>query len=426
MQPPALPDNEARRLAALRQLEILDSSQEAAYDRLVSYAARRCNVPIAAVSLIDADRQWFKARIGLDACETGRDISFCGHAILQQGIYVVPDAALDPVFADNPLVTGEPHIRFYAGAPIVDAEGLAMGTICVIDRVPRTLTDEQKDSLLHVADSLSLLLSSRMARKHLDAYRVSLEAFRTKAEEERQLMVSLMTRMMRADRLDAAPMDYWMQPAEAEMGGDLIAAARSPHGRYYVMLADATGHGLPAAVNLLPINKVFYTMVAKSLPLGLIVEEMNRTVREQSPVGRFVAALLLCFDAHNRIVEVWNGGIPTAWLLDAEGRLSQPFPPGNLPLGLDDGRVPPQTLAYQWQHGDSQLFACTDGLIEAADAAGTPFGEAAARAALGRQPPATRFAHLRKAVEQHLAEGCAHDDVTALMVNIDRLSLPPA
>ena len=422
MQPPALPDNEARRLAALRQLEILDSSQEAAYDRLVNYAARRCNVPIAAVSLIDADRQWFKAQVGLEACQTSRDISFCGHAILQPGIYMVPDAARDPVFADNPLVTGEPHIRFYAGAPIVDAEGLAMGTICVIDRTPRTLTEEQQDSLLQVAESLSLLLSARTARKHLDAYRVSLESFRAKAEEERQLMVSLMTRMMRADRLDAAPMDYWMQPAEAEMGGDLIAAAR----RYYVMLADATGHGLPAAVNLLPINKVFYTMVAKSLPLGLIVEEMNRTVREQSPLGRFVAALLLCFDARNRIVEVWNGGIPTAWMLDAEGRPSEPFPPGNLPLGLDDGRVPPQTRVHQWQRGDSQLFACTDGLIEAADAAGANFGETAMRAVLGSHPPATRLTRLREAVEGHLAGNGAHDDITALLVNIDKLPQPPA
>jgi len=424
LQPPALPDNEARRLAALRHLEILDTSQEKAYDRLMNYAARRCGVPIAAVSLIDANRQWFKARVGLDACETSRDISFCGHAILQQDVFVVTDALQDARFADNPLVTGEPYIRFYAGAPIIDADGLAMGTICVIDTQPRTLTEAQLDSLQHVAESLALLLTMHQTRKHLDTYRASLEAFRESAEEGRILMVSLMTRMMRPDRLDLSAMDYWMQPADTSMGGDLVAAARSPHGRYYVMLADATGHGLPAAVNLLPITKVFYTMVAKSLPPGLIVEEMNRTVRDQSPVGRFVAALLLCFDGHNRTVEVWNGGIPVALLLGADGRCVRRFAPEHLPLGLEEKGLAPQTTIHQWQASGSQFFACTDGLSEAHDPAGEPLGEGAIAAALADSPRQTRLARVRQTVERHMTGTAAHDDITALLVEVDQVGDP--
>lgn len=150
--PAPLPPNENERLAALRACGLLDTVPEPAYDDFVRLAALICRVPISAVSLIDADRQWFKASLGLSACQTGRDVAFCAHTILSpEKLLVVPDATLDPRFADNPLVTGEPHIRFYAGAPLVNREGFALGSLCVIDREPRTLNEGQLDALATLA-----------------------------------------------------------------------------------------------------------------------------------------------------------------------------------------------------------------------------------------------------------------------------------
>jgi len=135
----AKPENEAARLAALYELLILDTPPEERFDKIAQFAADEFDMPIVLITLLDAERQWFKARVGTQVCETGRDISFCSHAILRDDIMVVGDALDDPRFADNQLVTGAPHIRFYAGAPLTLPSGLRMGTLCLIDRRPRTL-----------------------------------------------------------------------------------------------------------------------------------------------------------------------------------------------------------------------------------------------------------------------------------------------
>lgn len=152
MLAPPVPDSEVRRLRALRDLEILDTPPEERFDRLTRIAQQVFEVPIALVSLVDTNRQWFKSCQGLDASETPRNISFCGHAILQAGIFHIPDASADERFRDNPLVAGAPFIRFYAGAPLTMSNGERAGTLCIIDTRPRELDARQLQLLRELAD----------------------------------------------------------------------------------------------------------------------------------------------------------------------------------------------------------------------------------------------------------------------------------
>ncbi len=138
MKPP-LPNNEAERLRTLRLFRILDSGSEDSFDQLARLAATICDTTIGLITLVDEDRQWFKSKVGLDVHETPRSVAFCAHAILQDDVFVVEDASQDARFSSNPLVTSNPWIRFYAGAPLTVAEGLRLGTLCVIDRKPRQL-----------------------------------------------------------------------------------------------------------------------------------------------------------------------------------------------------------------------------------------------------------------------------------------------
>jgi diguanylate cyclase (GGDEF)-like protein len=159
MEKPATPLDETRRLRSLHNLRILDTDPEERFNRITRLARRLFNVPIALVSLVDRDRQWFKSRQGLQACETSRELSFCGHAILKEATFVVEDACKDPRFADNPLVTDEPNVRFYAGHPVHGPDGQRVGTLCVIDQQPRTFAPSEIESLMELASMVDRELS---------------------------------------------------------------------------------------------------------------------------------------------------------------------------------------------------------------------------------------------------------------------------
>jgi PAS domain S-box-containing protein len=159
---PKIPLNEPNRLAALLSFELLDTPSEAMFDSITALAAHICNTPIALISLVDAERQWFKSRFGLDAAETPRELAFCAHAINNDGLFEVQNALLDPRFSDNPLVTEAPDIRFYAGMPLSDGYGHNLGTLCVIDRQPRQLIEAQRQSLKLLAQQTVQLFEMRL------------------------------------------------------------------------------------------------------------------------------------------------------------------------------------------------------------------------------------------------------------------------
>lgn len=169
------PDDEVARLVALRKYEILDTPSEAEFDDLAELASLICGTPIALMTLLDVERQWFKANVGLDAEQTPRDISFCGHAIAQVDIFEVPNAQEDPRFHDNPLVTGAPGIRFYAGAPLITDEGFRLGTLCVIDRVPRVLDDTQRKALAALSRQVVRQIENRAIARELMQVQSSLK-----------------------------------------------------------------------------------------------------------------------------------------------------------------------------------------------------------------------------------------------------------
>ena len=216
MIPASIPSNEAERLAALRSYDVLDTTYELAFDNIVELAATLTGSPISLVSLIDAERQWFKARFGLEVAETHRDQAFCGHAILNQDeAFVVADASLDPRFAQNPLVIGAPDIRFYVGIPLVNPEGMALGTLCVLDRKPRDISPEHLRMLHQLADTVMTTLELRRAM-----------------EKVRELAL--------IDSLSGLP----NRPALLNAVGKAIATHRRHGGRFGLLYLDLDGFKL--------------------------------------------------------------------------------------------------------------------------------------------------------------------------------------
>ena len=187
MKPAPIPANEAARQARLERLGVLDTLPQPAFDHITEIAANICGTPVALISLVDRERQWFKSRVGLETSQTSREASFCGHAILEpEQLLVVEDTSRDQRFADNPLVLGDPRIRFYAGAPIVTDDGYALGTVCVIDQRPRVLQADQRAALRALASLVSTLL------EHERLHREEAQRNSTAARRREQIFQALL------------------------------------------------------------------------------------------------------------------------------------------------------------------------------------------------------------------------------------------
>ena len=227
---------EERRLDALARLQILDTPSEQAFDDLTELAARWLDTPIALVSMVDDQRQWFKSRVGLAVNQTPRELAFCAHAIQAHELFEVPDAALDDRFSDNPLVTSEPHIRFYAGMPIASPEGELVGTLCVIDRVPRQLSVSQQDTLRRLARIAEFQLQLRLSL--LDSEDRALELEHQEALNQR-LLGSLKAGVVACD--DAGNLSLFNSVAQRWHGTDVMKLAAAEWSRYYDLYqADGT------------------------------------------------------------------------------------------------------------------------------------------------------------------------------------------
>ena len=229
IEEPVIPPNEAERLTALHALKMLDTPAEERFDRITRIAKRHFGIPIALVSLVDADRQWFKSRQGLDATETPRSVSFCGHAILGEDIFHIPDAFKDFRFADNPLVTGTPHIRFYAGAPLHAPSGERVGALCVMGSQPHALSAEGLAVLRDLADC---------AEGELERVELHRAQLQTRTAEER-LRAVIETALDGIVTIDSHGLVHSFNSAASRMFG---YAAADVIGRSFNMLMPASYH----------------------------------------------------------------------------------------------------------------------------------------------------------------------------------------
>ncbi|HUR25709.1 MAG TPA: GAF domain-containing protein [Candidatus Thermoplasmatota archaeon] len=237
-----LPANEALRLEQLKRYEILDTAPEAEFDEAAIVAAAICHTPIAIVGLIDAGRQWYKAKVGVEATEVPREETFCQYALLDAKVMEVPDARKDPRFADAPAVTAAMGVRFYASAPLLDESGVALGTLCVVDHKPKELTAEQRQALEALARLVVAHMRLRIAHKTLAAVAGEVQALGGTASRERQDLVNHISHELRTP---LTPMMLQLHVLRASVKDD-DAGRRSLEAleRNLARLNEAVGHVL--------------------------------------------------------------------------------------------------------------------------------------------------------------------------------------
>ncbi len=255
-------------------------------------------------------------------------------------------------------------------------------------------------------------------QNELNEQRAELQRHRDRSERELDVTSYLMQRLMRADKLNDPNVSHWVLPAE-NFSGDLVAAARSQAGELYGLLADATGHGLSAAVNLIPLTQTFYAMVRKGFRLPSIATQMNQQLRQYTPPERFVALTLVLVNPGEGYVEVFNAGNPATLLIDAKGQVLHEFRSRSIPLGIVDE----DQMVFESERanyvGRCQILVYSDGLTEACDSEGGAFGNARLRKAVSPACGAASLASLQQAVGAHVGAASPHDDISLLVLDCD-------
>jgi sigma-B regulation protein RsbU (phosphoserine phosphatase) len=404
--------DETARLAAIRRYQVLDTPPDGAFDRITALAARLFDVPIAIVSIVDADRIWFKSHHGLDVEQIDREPGLCASAVLQDGPWLVNDASTDPRTLANPLVAGEMGLRFYAGVPLTTNDGFNLGTLCVIDQQPRELTDDEVASLSDLAtvvmDELELRLAARRTVELESQLRRSAEVM------ARALQQSLLpTRVPEIEGLDIAARYHVAQ--RDEVGGDFYDVVRDGEGGCAVVVGDVCGKGAAAAAMTGTARWVLRAALAEAWTPAQALARLNTVlVNAQEESGQYATAALAAVAPVRdgaTTVTVGLAGHPHPLLIRSDGtveRVGQTSPVVGWTLEAAYAEV-----AVPMQSGDV-LVLFTDGTLEVVAGHGaTEDDEVAALLA----PLAGRPAEdLAVALDEALGVGVLRDDAAFVVV----------
>ncbi|QID16591.1 SpoIIE family protein phosphatase [Nitrogeniibacter mangrovi] len=274
---------------------------------------------------------------------------------------------------------------------------------------------DEAGRLIAVVETLRDNTENQLAAVKVREQASKLKAYYDTHEREADLARRILDHQIRSELTRQAGVRYQVNPAD-NFSGDLVLAARSPDGRLCALLADAVGHGLAAAVSVLPVVQEFYRLVEQGEALGTLVESINFVLANALPVGRFVAAAFVCVDPRSRQGEIWVGGIPDVLMVDEGGRLLRRFSSRHLPLGVSETlEAGEATERFDWT-APARLVLVSDGVIEAMAPDGEAFGETRLRAVLGEAPASTEVDRLHDALARHLGPAPAHDDMSVLVV----------
>ena len=410
------PENESERLAALRACEVLDTLPEQAYDDITFLAAQICETPIALVSLVDEQRQWFKSKLGLDVSETPRNLAFCAHAILEpKSLLIVEDASKDERFADNPLVTAEPAIRFYAGVPLVTSTGHALGTLCVIDRKARQLSNAQQETLRALSRQVIAHLELRRSVAELRQLVQILEDQADVIERDlhRAEIIQRSLLPQEVPVLENFNLHTLYRPGHT-IGGDLYDVAFIEDRYLVLVVADASGHGVSAAMlSVLFKQHLRLQDQATGIPYtpAWALARINASLLSDHPApGVFLTAAYCLLDIQERKLLVGSAGHPPILCLRASGELEQIGQTGPA-LGLQADSIFKEYELTLFE-GDKVLLY-TDGLLDICKNVPGAEKMAAILRSLGDDPQVLEH-FLTRVTKGQMRQDC--DDVTMVLL----------
>ena len=363
----AIPENEAERLSELQALGILDTPPERRFDRIVQLAARIFEVPISYIAMVDSDRQWFKARCGLTTDETGREVSFCAHTILQNEPLIIRDAAADERFHDSPLVTGPPHIRFYGGWPLAGPGGRNVGTLCLASPRPRSMSPDDLQTFKELKEMVEHELSMvELIRAQRELIRAKTELLATREKLAGELNeAAAYVQSLLPPRLKGAIRTDWRYIASSQLGGDFFGYHWLDQQRLAVYVLDVCGHGVGASLLSISVHNALRMQALPDTDFGepaQVLSALNDAFPMESNNNKFFTIWYGVYDAAAGELTYASGGHPPALLMPPDSSAPARLGDSGYLIGiLRDAEF--DTLRVQVAPG-SRLYLYTDGAFE--------------------------------------------------------------
>ncbi|WLD11351.1 PP2C family protein-serine/threonine phosphatase [Planctellipticum variicoloris] len=363
-----IPAHETERLAELRALKILDSPREDRFDILVRLARHMFRVPIAYIALVDAERQWFKAQEGLDVDETPRSISFCGHAINQDGPLIVRDALLDSRFADNPLVTGGPRVRFYAGHPLSGPTGYKVGTLCLVDHEAREFDEHHQVGLTYLAGLVEQqlhMVDLIGTQRELLETKTALVAAQDRLNRELQEAREYICSQLPARTSDGPVRIDWTFASSSELGGDLFGDFWLDEDRLAIYLIDVCGHGVGAALHSSSVQSAIRRQTLPGCDFadpGCVLAALDRAFPMDEHHGKFFTIWYGVYEVSTRTLKYAAAGHPPAYLYSMTAGKPAELGTPDLMVGvIQDREAAHQTINVP---AGARLYVFSDGVFE--------------------------------------------------------------